>query len=150
MIILEDTRNKLGKHKNKHAYFKNAGIDVFRTKLPIGDYSVVGSNVFIDTKASLEELYSNVTREHRRFREECKLAQDLGANLIILTENEVGIHSLENLKNKEIKVHARKVIDGDTLFKICSTMQERYAVKFKFCEPWQAGEIILRTLLKIR
>ena len=39
MIILEDTRNKPGKHDLKNIWFEENGIEVRRTKLYAGDYT---------------------------------------------------------------------------------------------------------------
>lgn len=39
MIIVEDSRQKLGKHNNKHKYFEKNEIICKRAKLPVGDYA---------------------------------------------------------------------------------------------------------------
>ena len=146
MTIIEDTRNKRGKHDAKHAYFAEAGVDVFRSKLPVGDYSVAGSTVSVDTKADLFELHGNLTGQHERFRAECQLAQRLGITLVVLVENTHGVRSLAGLRGRVFERQARGRcvrIKGDTTFKICQTMEERYGVEFRFCKPQEAGEILV-------
>ena len=38
MILLEDTRNQINKHKNIHKYSKENDIEIIRNKLIVGDY----------------------------------------------------------------------------------------------------------------
>ena len=57
MIILEDTRNQVGKHDKKNEYFQQNGIEVRRTKLYCGDYTLpTDQSVCIDTKKDIQEL----------------------------------------------------------------------------------------------
>ena len=56
MVILEDTRQQVGKHDLKHDYFTSEGIEVVRTKLPFGDYALWGASTAVDTKANVEEI----------------------------------------------------------------------------------------------
>ena len=149
MIILEDTRQQAFKHNLKHKYFAKNGIEVIRTKLLVGDYQLFDGTVVIDTKANVEEIASNIGGpQHARFREECKLAQRIGATLIILIEN---IHGFTNIKdvvkwqNPNPNKTARS-IEGPRLARAMETMSERYGVQFMFCAPNDAGRIIVELL----
>jgi ribosome-associated protein len=114
MILIEDTRNQLGKHINKNAYWKLQGIEVIRHPLPVGDYILMNEKVkdmldrkakrgispksldFLgtytitcDVKNSIQELVGDICgKQHDRFRDECMLAQNNGIKLYILVENE--------------------------------------------------------------
>lgn len=149
MIILEDTRQQVGKHDLKHEYFASQGIEIVRTKLPFGDYALWGGLIAVDTKANVEEIAQNIGgKEHARFREECKLAQRCGGRLIILIENEHGYKSREDVTawvNPNIRKTARS-IEGPRLAKAMKTMSDRYGVQFEFCAPTEAGERILKLL----
>ena len=149
MVILIDTRQQEGKHGLKHGYFASKGIDTVRTKLPVGDYQFYGGTVTIDTKASMEEIAANIGgKEHARFREECKLAQRIGAQLIILVENRDGISSISDVP-RWVNPNPRKVaqsIEGPRLAKAMRTMSERYGVRFMFCTPEEAGQRVLEIL----
>ena len=149
MVILEDTRQQVGKHDLKHDYFTSEGIEVVRTKLPFGDYALWGASTAVDTKANVEEIAQNIGgREHARFREECKLAKRCGGQLIILVENEHGYRSVEDVTawvNPNIRKTARS-IEGPRLAKAMNTMSERYGVRFEFCAPEDAGRRILQLL----
>lgn len=149
MVILEDTRQQAGKHDLKHDYFTSEGIELVRTKLPFGDYALWGGSIAVDTKANVEEIAANIGgKEHVRFREECKLAQRCGGQLIILVENENGFDSIDAVKawvNPNIRKTARS-IEGPRLAKAMATMSVRYGVRFEFCTPEEAGERILQLL----
>ena len=149
MVILEDTRQQSGKHDLKHDYFASEGIELVRTKLPFGDYALWGSVKAVDTKANVEEIAQNIGgKEHARFREECKLARRCGGELIILVENENGYRSIDDVEawvNPNVRKTARS-IEGPRLAMAMRTMSERYGVRFMFCAPEEAGEIIRQLL----
>ena len=65
MIILEDTRQQIRKHKLKHEYFEKHGIVVKRTKLWVGDYTLpTDQSICIDTKFSRETFISEDNGRH--------------------------------------------------------------------------------------
>ena len=49
MHIIEDTRNKIGKHEEKNEWFKKNEVTVIRSKVPFGDYTLP-PKVAVDTK----------------------------------------------------------------------------------------------------
>lgn len=166
MILLEDTRQQTKKHEIKHKWFSENGVEIRRTKLYVGDYTLPATqNICIDSKRSMLEITSNICGEqHIRFREELKRAQEAGIQLYILVENRDGINSLADVyawENPRSKIQKwitmpsgqrRKVLKypdatrGETLARAMMTMQERYGVKFLFCHPDEAGERILQLL----
>ena len=149
MIILEDTRQQAYKHNLKHMWFAHNGVEVIRTKLLVGDYMLYGGNVAIDTKANIEEIANNIGgAEHVRFREECKLAQRVGAQLIILIENNNGYKCVDDVMawvNPNPNKTARS-IEGPRLVRAMKTMSERYGVRFQFCTPGESGRQIVELL----
>lgn len=92
MMLLEDTRQQDDKHNLKHRYFENNGIEVKRTKLYVGDYTLpTNQSICIDTKKDIQELIGDICgKSHTRFREELIRAQKSGIQLIILVENTGG------------------------------------------------------------
>lgn len=61
MLILEDTRQQESKHKMKHEYFRQNGIQWNRTALYCGDYTLpANQSVCIDTKKDIAELIGDV------------------------------------------------------------------------------------------
>ena len=159
-VLLEDTRNKPGKHKLKNEYWKSHEINVIRTKLYVGDYMLPGGLVSVDTKADMYELASNLKQQHDRFREECVRAQTAGYRLVILVENEDGVSDLYDLAEwiesrshyaariRKSQGKVKKRYTGTALFKTCKTMTVKYGVEFEFCEPSKAGARVLEILME--
>lgn len=150
MIIQEDTRQQTGKHNIKHEYFEEHKIDLFRSKLPFGDYALAPP-VVIDTKKDIDEIAKNICgdrQEHERFIRECKLAKAAGSRLIFLIENTVGINKLEDVHRwiNPREIYSPKCVQGPRLQKAMETIQERYGVQFLFCTPERSGEIIVNIL----
>ena len=167
MLILEDTRNQPGKHDIKHRWFEEHGVEVRRSKLYCGDYTLpTDQSVCIDTKKDIQELVSDICgKQHERFRNECIRAQEAGIKLIVLVENRGGhikdniiqptIHSLSELhrwKNPRLfiffgsKQKYPSATRGITLQKACMTMKAKYGVDFQFVTPEKSAERIVELL----
>lgn len=146
MVILEDTRNKTGRHEEKRTRWREWNDDVIRSKLVVGDYALPPA-VSVDTKAGLEEIAQNIggsEEEHARFRRELKLARACGCVLYVLIENEDGVERLEDVRgwiNPRLNV-SPKAITGERLEKAMRTMADRYGVRWAFCRPDEAAGVI--------
>ena len=148
MTILEDTRQKPGKHDTKAQAFQNAGIDVYRCKLPFGDYAPVPP-VSIDTKENMDEIAANICgKEHHRFIQECKAAKAAGCQLYILVENTLGITDVSQVHTwvNPRAVYSPKCVQGARLQRALDTITERYGVRFRFCTPEDAGRTIMELI----
>ena len=120
------------------------------------------------TTSDFQTLY---VKRHGFFHRGLKRAQNSEIQLYILVENKDGVQSLEDLtiwhnprldmwkKSKEIigswkngKPKYKLVqcfpdaATGEWLAKSCSTMQNKYGVKFLFCRPEESGKRILELL----
>lgn len=59
--IVEDTRNKPGKHDLKGSYFKAHNLNVIRSKLVCGDYAVLTDlSTVVDSKESIQEVIGDI------------------------------------------------------------------------------------------
>lgn len=142
--LIEDTRQKAGKHDIKHNAFDALGVGLIRCKLPFGDYAPVPA-ISIDTKENMDEIANNICgKEHKRFINECKFAKEAGCKLYILVENTLDItdisqvHTWQNPRS----CYSDKCVQGPRLQKAMETIQERYGVTFLFCSPEDsAGKI---------
>ena len=78
MILLEDTRQQAYKHNIKHKWFESNGIEIRRTKLYCGDYSLpTDQSICLDSKKDIQELISDICgKQHERFRNELIRAQE--------------------------------------------------------------------------
>ena len=153
MILIEDTRQVVGKHKLKNEYFKKMGIEVVRSKLLFGDYqNPQNPNIAIDTKKDIQELIGDLTKDHERFKRELQLAKKCGAKLIILIEDEkvTCINDLYTWYNWRLK-KSPKATKGSTLAKMLYTIEhntEDYSCQFIFTKKSECGAKILEILLK--
>lgn len=164
MIIQCDTRQKLKHHTLKEQFFIGKGIELLNSKMLVGDYCIPSNgNIVVDTKGSISELYGNLIQQHKRFHNECLLAQRCGIKLYILVENKNGIKDVEGLmkwknpqfvryekKCKDAQEHGRKEpkppASNEHLIKSMNSMTKDYGVKFLFCSPDEAGDIVLKIL----
>lgn len=157
MVIIEDSRQQVGKHDLKNEYFKEQGVSVIRSKLPYGDYAVCPA-VTVDTKKDIYELAMDIDQEHQRFKAECIGAREHGCQLYILVENQDGIIDFLSLSKwvepddhfnmrcyKSGNPRTRR-IEGTRLARACETMSTRYGVTFLFCKPEESGQRILELL----
>lgn len=116
MILIEDSGNKVGKHKIKNQYWNEQGIEVIRYGLPVGDYVLVNDamqemldrkekrgiqpkkmdflgtyKIAVDSKKDMQEVVGNICgQQHARFRDEIQLAANNGIMLYILIEDNGG------------------------------------------------------------
>lgn len=170
MILLEDTRNQIAKHDIKHAYFESIGVEIRRTKLYVGDYTLpTNQSICVDTKEHIQEICSNVCgKEHARFIREIERAAESNIKLIVLVENEDGVKDLDGLskwqnprlirwcklkalhekgKALRLKIPAKPPVKGESLAKALKTIEEKHPnVKFMFCTPLEAGQKVIDIL----
>ena len=164
MILIEDTRQQEGKHKNVHAYCKRMGIEIVRKKLDVGDYmlgeicngdAVPVGNISCDSKVDCMELCKDIcSSDHRRFRAECQRAKDLGIQLIILIEEYPPHGKIAEWQVPRWKTSNQfhrygdpmTLVDPRTLRKAMLTMMEKYGVEFRFCTRQQSPARIIQYL----
>ena len=147
ITIIEDSRQKRGMHELKHSHFDEMGVRLVRNMLPFGDYAICPS-ISVDTKADMAEIANNIGSDHQRFKRECIAARDAGCQLIILVENTDGITCVNEVHkwvNPE-QIYRPRAITGERLQKAMLTMQERYGVRFEFCQPEEAANRIMKLL----
>lgn len=186
VLLIEDTRQQIyggnDKHANIHTYCEKIGLPVVRQVLNYGDYALCNKSNFdpwakqdyktgefigvfnpdmkvvVDTKQSVMELFSNLTHEHRRFRDECIRSQDAGSQLIILIEETLPEGNLEKWEAPVWRTTSRyhtagqkmTLADPVRLRKMMYTMQAKYGVKFRFCDPRQTGKHLIEYLTGVR
>ena len=160
MIIQIDSREKAKAIQKIIEEFDRQGIKHPVSKLMVGDYmNYDNPRVIVDRKQNLTEVCSNVCQDHDRFRRELVLAKENGIQLIILCEHGKDIKSLEDVIFwKNPRSEKRKKIDGnwqtvhtnamkgDVLYKILTTLQEKYGVRFEFCDKDETGKRIVELL----
>lgn len=148
MVLIEDTRNKPGSHKNIEAYCRQQGIEIVRSKLVVGDYQIANEGgIVVDTKASVAEIAGNVFQDHQRFRAECELAQRCGIQLIVLVEEVLPDGRLDHWRSPAGRDGLpRFKFNPTTLRKVLFTMQDKYGVKIRFCDGRSTGKVLIEYL----
>lgn len=160
IIILEDTRQQTGKHDHIHKWCAKHGIQLMRTKLLCGDYTLpADQSVCIDTKYGLQEVYADlIGKDHARFVRELDAAKACGIKLVILVE-ERGIHSLEDVQHWEnpritkwkrtpkAMRHPRPPVSSEQLMKTMQTASTRHGCEWQFCARSQTAQRIYDILL---
>lgn len=166
-VLVEDSRNQIGKHKNIKDFCDANGIRIIRSKLICGDYSLpTDQSICVDTKQGMNEIYSNMVQEHDRFRRECDLAHELGIRLVILVEED-GISCLQDVSNWKnpryerymailighkhgrymgTKLPPRKPIDSPRLQQMMKTFAEHHHCEWRFCRKEDTGKILMEIL----
>ena len=145
MLIIEDTRQKDGKHQQKHIGFEELGVDLLRCKLPFGDYALPPA-VSVDTKENLEEIAGNLcgsSKERARFVRECKAAAAAGCQLVIMVETE---HDGSLLDLGDIRIGSGKVVTGLQLYRAMTAVSGRYGVRFVLVRPEDTAREIIKIL----
>ena len=147
-MILEDTRQQPGKHKNINAYLDRAGIPWARQALWVGDYIIAndGSRA-VDTKSGIMELIQDMHADHDRFAAECQRAKDAGIQLLILIEEALpkgGLSAWQPPRRADGKPLTRT--NPDTLRKALLTMEAKYGVWFRFCDARSTGRLVVEFL----
>ena len=144
LTIIEDTRQQKGKYKEAHQHFKDRGVNILRSKLPIGDYALLTDlSRVIDTKEGFEECVGNfASKDHDRVKKEIAKAKENDIELIFLVIDKKA-KCLEDAKDWH-NVHGK--VKGETLYKILNSVQIRHGVRFEFCTPEQSGPKILELL----
>lgn len=144
MIIYEDTRQKIGKHKTKNNYWQKHNIQVIRQKLEQGDYMLnPNGSVSIDTKQDLLELANDMFCDKTRFEKECIKAKQNNVTLIFLIEEQFD-------KDKLLKWRSPTNVQGKRFLNVYGWQiyneMKRYAqlfdVKFRFCHKLSSGKLL--------
>lgn len=180
VIIWEDSLQQQhdgDKHELKHKWWAAHGVTVRRTRFDgkhevpwsFGDYGVDGSNIVVDTKASIAEVSTNLGREHPRFKREVQRANRDGCLLVVLIETNEA-ETIEDVmswvnghcrhcshyygKRCEptdrdeicIKHGTKKPLQGETIAKQMTTMQIHRGVRFEFVKPEDSAKRICELL----
>ena len=148
MVIVEDSRNQIGKHKNINAYLKSVGLRVIRSKLIVGDYVIANrQDTSIDTKKDMVEVSQDIFQDHKRFRAECELAKDCEIRLVVLIEDNSVSNYEELLKWVNPQPNRSALTpNGERCYKVMKAMEYSYGVEFQFCKKKDTGKRILEIL----
>ena len=145
MVLLEDTRNKVGKHKNIKAYCDRHNIEIVRQCLSVGDYMLPDGNVSVDTKENLEEISRNLMNHNdsSRFWNEIRRSKELGIKLIVLVEAGPAYKSINDIVRWKSKYSG---VTGRSLIEAMIRCEFSYGTIFKFCAKASTAKRIIELL----
>lgn len=145
MVLLEDTRNKVGKHKNVQAYCEKHGIELVRVCLDVGDYMLPDGKISVDTKKDLSELATNLLnpQDKKRFMREVRRAREAGIQLVVLCEHGGKIRSIQDVALWE---SAYSPVKGRALVDAMHRLTVSYGVRFEFFSKRSTGKRIVEIL----
>lgn len=146
MVIQVDSREQRFDHVTR--YFDSQGIKWVKSKCVVGDYvNLKNPMVVIDRKKDLQEVAGNVCQQHDRFVRELELANELGYKMIVLVEepNITTLNQVPSWYNWRRKTNP-KAINGKTLYKIMSTMSDKYGAEWLFTTKENCGKRIVELL----
>ena len=160
MLIFIDSREKQRAIRNIVNEFQEQGVKFVTNKLYVGDYqSAENPRIVVDRKQNLNEICQNVCQDHDRFRRELTRAQEAGIKIVILIEHGKEITCLEDIifwenprgivrkkVNGKWQTLKTKATTGETLYKILTTLQEKYGCEFQFCTKEETGKKIVEIL----
>lgn len=147
MVLLEDTRNKEGKHANVRRYCEKHGIEIVRQKLDVGDYMLPDGKVSIDTKENLDELARNLMNRNdaSRFWREVRRSRAAGIKLVVLCEHGGSIKSINDVakwKSRYSQIHGRRLVDE------MIRLEMSYGILWVWCDKRSTGKKIIEMLTK--
>ena len=145
MVLLEDTRNKEGKHTNVHRYCEKHGIEIVRQCLEVGDYMLPDGKISVDTKKDLSEVASNLLnrRDSSRFWREVRKSRELGIQLVVLCEHGGQVKTINDVvkwRSKFNQVTGRRLVDE------MIRLEMSYGVRWVFCDKRSTGRLIMEIL----
>lgn len=146
MVIQVDTREQKYEHVTK--YFDSQGIKWVKSKCVVADYvNLENPMVVVDRKKDLQEVAGNVCQQHERFIRELELAKELGYKVYVLVE-EPNIKCLADVCGwfNWRKKKNPKAVSGKILYRIMSTVAEKYGCEWRFTSKDMCGETIVELL----
>lgn len=150
MLLIQDQREKHGKHFEIENYCKEHNIPILRKRLDVGDYMLgeyapsgvkpIGK-ISVDTKQDIAELSNDLYRDKLSFNKKYRKCYEKGIVLIVLVgQNITSISEILAWSSPHSK------IPGKMLFDMIGRIKRSYNVKFAFCEKKNIGDVVLGML----
>lgn len=151
IVLIQDTREKVGKHNNIIRYCKSNGVEIIRETLQVGDYMlgekcgdtvIPISKISVDIKSlGLTELATDLTKDEQALNKKYRKCYEQGIKLYVLIEEQFdSIYDIAKWKNPHGKIDGRKLLDK------MHRLTMMYGVQFVYCDKSHTGETIIKLL----
>lgn len=141
MIILQDHREKVGKHRLVESYLKQQGYTLHRVRLNVGDYMFPNGKVSIDVKQNIEEMAIDLHRDKLALNKKYKKCFHDEIQLVVLVEEYIkDIDTLKNWQSSYSKINGRYTLE------LMRTIKLSYGVRFEFVDKRNAPKRLLEIL----
>lgn len=152
LMLLVDSREKPKAINTILKEFEKRGRRYSISKLFIGDYMEYSNPLLIvDRKQTIQELAANCTRDHDRFRRELERARDVGAELVILVEQNrykdrdkwIRVETIDDIM---LWSSPHTTIRGEKVYRVLRAWMAKYPIRVEFCDKRNTGARILEIL----
>ena len=150
--LIIDSREKPKAIGSILEYFEHKGIKYTVSKMLFGDYMDYNRpEIVVDRKQNIAELAKNCTVEHERFKREIERAQDAGATLYILVQQNRYEDRGEHIKVERIEDLLRwsskhTIVTGEKIYRVLRSWEAKYPIKVEFCGKQSTGCRILKII----
>lgn len=154
--IIVDTREKPHAIQGILNYFDANGYEYEKKKLDYGDYmNPERPEIVIDRKQNIKELAYNCTTEHERLLREIKRAQDDGAHIVFLVEQNRYIDRgewirVDKLVDLYLWTSPYTQVRGEKVYRILSDWIRKLPISVVFCDKRQTGRVITELLFEVK
>lgn len=151
-LIIVDTREKANAIEDILSYFKTNGFEYERSKLLFGDYMEYSQPLLvIDRKQHIQELAQCCASDHERFKRELERVKRVGAQLVILVEQNrymdrgewIRVDSIEDLMRWS-SPHTQ--VRGEKVYRVLMSWSAKYPIRVEFCDKRETGKRITEIL----
>lgn len=157
MVLLENTRNPVAKHKRKREWWVNHNVEVKRNYMFFGDFALPNSyKIYVTCIKGMSELVSYLLGKNNNYlKTSCAIARDCKVTHIVLVENWDGINDLSQLASwvnprlnqfRNGKKLYPTAATGARLKTCCEVLQRSYGTTFVFCSFDESADKIIRLL----
>ena len=151
-LLLVDSREKPKAINTILKEFERSRVKYSVTKLFIGDYMEYSNPLLIvDRKQNIAELAKNCTADHNRFKAELERVKEVGAELVILVEQNryydrdkwIRVGTIEDLM---LWSSPHTTIRGEKVYRVLRAWMAKYPIRVEFCDKRQTGARILEII----
>lgn len=148
MIIQQDSREQPTPAKRIRGQISALGHSVVVSKLYFGDYAIFESpKIAVERKAHIGEIAQNAVSGHERFKAELERMKCVDGRMYILIEQDrIDGKKIESLEDVILWENRYGDVQGERIYRILKSWQNKYDIEFHFCKKADTGKRIIELL----